>query len=111
VLNRVGDTWSVLVVVELAPVRRLERDGLVTRTVFPTVPAQVSYSLTESGASLTHLIKGAGRLVAGGAAGHNRSPRQLRRLEPGPSHPLIVVTPPHRKLQHVNHPLLPLASE
>jgi DNA-binding HxlR family transcriptional regulator len=80
VLDRVGDTWSVLVVVELASgdrrfrelqraidgisqrmltltVRRLERDGLVTRTVFPTVPAQVSYALTESGAGLTHLIK------------------------------------------------------
>jgi hypothetical protein len=75
------------------------------------MPAQVSYSLTESGASLTHLVEALARLVAGGATGHNRSPRQLLRLEPGPSHPLIVVTPPHRKLQHVNHPLLPLASE
>ena len=80
VLTRVGDKWSVLVVVELASgdrrfrelqrqidgisqrmltltVRRLERDGLVIRTVFPTVPAQVSYSLTETGRSLTHLVK------------------------------------------------------
>jgi DNA-binding HxlR family transcriptional regulator len=80
VLTRVGDKWSVLVVVELSSgdrrfrelqraidgisqrmltltVRRLERDGLVNRTVFPTVPAQVTYSLTESGASLTHLVK------------------------------------------------------
>ncbi len=38
-------------------VRRLERDGLVTRTVYPTVPAQVSYELTNRGASLTHLVK------------------------------------------------------
>lgn len=32
--------------------RRLERDGLVARTVIPTVPPQVSYSLTETGHSL-----------------------------------------------------------
>lgn len=80
VLDRVGDKWSVLVVVELASgprrfrelqravdgisqrmltltVRRLERDGLVLRTVYPTVPAQVDYRLTETGASLTHLVK------------------------------------------------------
>ncbi|ADI07095.1 transcriptional regulator, HxlR family protein [Streptomyces bingchenggensis BCW-1] len=80
VLDRVGDKWSVLVIVELAggprrfrelqraidgisqrmltlTVRRLERDGLVLRTVYPTVPAQVDYRLTETGASLTHLVK------------------------------------------------------
>ncbi|MEX3510930.1 helix-turn-helix domain-containing protein [Kocuria carniphila] len=80
VLDRVGDKWSVLVIVELAngprrfrqlqraiggisqrmltlTVRRLERDGLLIRTVYPTVPAHVDYRLTESGASLTHLVK------------------------------------------------------
>ena len=80
VLDRVGDKWSVLVIVELAngprrfrqlqraiagisqrmltlTVRRLERDGLVLRTVYPTVPAQVDYRLTETGASLTHLVQ------------------------------------------------------
>ncbi|MEV2274424.1 helix-turn-helix domain-containing protein [Nocardiopsis sp. NPDC049922] len=80
VLDRIGDKWSVLVVVELASgprrfrelqraidgisqrmltltVRRLERDGLVLRTVYPTVPAQVDYRLTETGASLTHLVE------------------------------------------------------
>jgi DNA-binding HxlR family transcriptional regulator len=80
VLDRVGDKWSVLVIVELAngtrrfrelqraiggisqrmltlTVRRLERDGLVLRTVYPTVPAQVDYRLTKTGASLTHLVK------------------------------------------------------
>ena len=79
VLDRVGDKWSVLVIVELAggprrfreieravhgisqrmltlTVRRLGRDGLVRRTVYPTVPAQVGYRLTEVGASLTHLV-------------------------------------------------------
>ncbi|MFD3826337.1 winged helix-turn-helix transcriptional regulator [Streptomyces sp. NPDC058625] len=80
VLDRIGDKWSVLVVVELAQgicrfrqlqravpgisqrmltltVRRLERDGLVTRTVHPTVPPQVEYELTAMGHSLTHLVK------------------------------------------------------
>ncbi|MEV6965309.1 helix-turn-helix domain-containing protein [Hamadaea sp. NPDC051192] len=80
VLARLGDKWSVLVIVELASgprrfrelqraihgisqrmltlsVRRLERDGLVVRTVYPTVPAQVDYRLTELGASLTHLVR------------------------------------------------------
>ncbi|MFG2630211.1 winged helix-turn-helix transcriptional regulator [Streptomyces sp. NPDC048473] len=81
VLDRLGDKWSVYVVVELASglrrfkelqraipngisqrmltltVRRLERDGLVKRTVYPTIPPQVEYELTETGHSLTHLIK------------------------------------------------------
>ncbi|MFJ8312156.1 MULTISPECIES: winged helix-turn-helix transcriptional regulator [unclassified Streptomyces] len=80
VLDRIGDKWSVLVVVELAQgvrrfrqlqravpgisqrmltltVRRLERDGLVARTVYPTVPPQVEYELTAMGHSLTHLVK------------------------------------------------------
>ncbi|WP_412077577.1 winged helix-turn-helix transcriptional regulator [Streptomyces xanthophaeus] len=80
VLDRLGDKWSVLVVVQLASgthrfkelqravagisqrmltltVRRLERDGLITRTVYPTVPPQVEYELTELGHSLTRLVK------------------------------------------------------
>jgi DNA-binding HxlR family transcriptional regulator len=81
VLDRLGDKWSVYVVVELASgvrrfkelqravpgdisprmltltLRRLERDGLVRRTVYPTVPPRVDYELTELGHSLTHLIK------------------------------------------------------
>ncbi|MFI6790678.1 winged helix-turn-helix transcriptional regulator [Nonomuraea sp. NPDC050383] len=80
VLDRIGDKWSVLVVVELAQgmrrfrqlqravpgisqrmltltVRRLERDGMITRTVHPTIPPQVEYALTPMGHSLTHLVK------------------------------------------------------
>ena len=77
--DRLGDKWSLLVIVELThgplrfrqlqravggvsqrmltlTVRRLERDGLVRRTVYPTVPAQVDYRLTTMGVSLTHLL-------------------------------------------------------
>jgi len=75
VLDRLGDKWTVLVVALLedgplrftqlrdgiggvAPkvltetLRSLERDGLVTRTVFAQVPPRVDYELTEAGRSL-----------------------------------------------------------
>jgi len=75
VLDRVGDTWSMLVIVNLqerpvrfnalrraiegisqrmltVTLRSLERDGLVRRTVRPTTPPEVEYSLTELGHSL-----------------------------------------------------------
>ena len=74
-LARVGDKWSMLVVMLLGPgprrfnelkravtgvsqrmlsltLRRLERDGLVSRTVTPTVPPRVDYALTGLGHSL-----------------------------------------------------------
>jgi DNA-binding HxlR family transcriptional regulator len=38
--------------------RSLERDGLVTRTVVPTVPVTVSYELTSLGLSLHHMMRG-----------------------------------------------------
>jgi DNA-binding HxlR family transcriptional regulator len=75
VLARVGDKWSVLVVTRLGDgplrfnelrrsiggisqrmltltLRGLERDGLVTRTVFPTIPPRVDYALTPLGRDL-----------------------------------------------------------
>ena len=75
VLNRVGDKWSVLIVQMLADgpkrfsdlrraiegisqrmltltLKSLERDGLVTRTVYPTTPPRVDYELTERGKTL-----------------------------------------------------------
>ena len=38
--------------------RSLERDGLVTRTVTPTVPVTVTYQLTDLGSSLQHVMLG-----------------------------------------------------
>jgi DNA-binding HxlR family transcriptional regulator len=75
VLDRIGDRWTVLLVVALAhgplrfsqlrskiegitpkvltqTLRALERDGVVTRTVFAQVPPRVDYELTELGHDL-----------------------------------------------------------
>lgn len=74
VLSRVGDRWSVLVVISLSQygtmrfnalkrnlgisqrmlsltLRGLERDGLVNRTYHPTIPPKVEYDLTPMGES------------------------------------------------------------
>jgi DNA-binding HxlR family transcriptional regulator len=79
VLDRIGDTWSVLVVLTLArgprrytelaakiegispkmltqTLRALERDGLITRTVHAVVPPRVDYELTKLGVSLLDLV-------------------------------------------------------
>lgn len=79
VLNRVGDKWSVQLVALLRhgpkrfsdlkrtiegisqrmltlTLRGLERDGLVTRTVFPTIPPRVDYDLTPLGRTLLEPI-------------------------------------------------------
>jgi DNA-binding HxlR family transcriptional regulator len=84
VLDRIGDKWSVLVVVMLGDgrqrfsklrrsiasisqrmltrtLRGLERDGLVTRTVFPTIPPRVEYELTTLGRSLLEPVGALGR--------------------------------------------------
>ena len=83
VLSRIGDKWSVLVIVLLADgprrfnelkrmiggvsqrmltltLRGLERDGHVTRTVFPTIPPRVDYELTEQGRDLIRPMQALG---------------------------------------------------
>jgi len=75
VLDRIGDKWSMLMIMELATrsqrfselhraipdiskrmltqtLRDLERDGLITRHVFPTRPPTVEYRLAPLGQSL-----------------------------------------------------------
>ncbi|MCF6476170.1 helix-turn-helix transcriptional regulator [Nonomuraea sp. MG754425] len=79
VLDRLGDKWTVLVIVELAKgtrrfrelqravpgisqrmltltTRRLCRDGLAQRTAYATIPPQVEYRLTPMGRSLAETV-------------------------------------------------------
>lgn len=86
VLARVGDKWTILAVNELGQgprrfneirralgsisqrmltltLRNLQRDGLVTRTVFPTIPPKVEYELTALGRSLLVPVSGIGLWV------------------------------------------------
>ena len=81
VLNRVGDKWSVQIVSLLGDgpmrfsdlrrsiegisqrmltltLRGLERDGIITRTVFPEIPPRVEYELTRLGKTLLEPIQG-----------------------------------------------------
>lgn len=82
-LSRIGDKWTVLVIMLLRgqsrrfselkrgvdgisqrmltlTLRNLERDGLVTRTVTPSIPPRVDYELTELGHSLAEPIQALG---------------------------------------------------
>jgi DNA-binding HxlR family transcriptional regulator len=83
VLARVGDKWTVLVVNLMGSgpkrfseikrevggisqrmltltLRALERDGLVTRTVTPSIPPRVDYELTDLGRSLLAPVQALG---------------------------------------------------
>lgn len=84
ILQRIGDKWTMLVVMQLwdgdkrfselrraipgisqrmltLTVRGLERDGLVSRTVTPSVPPRVDYALTSMGRSLGEGVRTLGQ--------------------------------------------------
>jgi len=84
ILSRIGDKWSMLIVMILADgsrrfseikrevhgisqrmltltLRNLERDGLVTRTVTLSIPPRVDYALTEMGVSLCAPVSAIGK--------------------------------------------------
>lgn len=84
VLSRVGDRWSVLVVISLSQygtmrfneikrnlgisqrmlsltLKELERDGLVKRTQYPTIPPKVEYELTAMGESFRKPVNALGQ--------------------------------------------------
>jgi len=79
-LNLIGNKWKPLVLFHLLDgalrsgilqkkvpdisnkmftqtVRELEKDGLITRKVFPVVPPKVEYKLSERGRSLEHILR------------------------------------------------------
>ncbi|MFN3730510.1 MAG: winged helix-turn-helix transcriptional regulator [Fimbriimonadaceae bacterium] len=80
ILDRIADKWSLLVIALLdkrtmrfaelqrsiegiskrmltTTLRQLERDGIVERTVYPTVPPKVEYKLTPLGNSLHETVQ------------------------------------------------------
>ena len=84
ILSRMGDKWTVLVIVVLRDgpcrfnelkrridgisqqmltrtLKALERDGMIVRTTFPTTPPQVQYELSELGRSLSGPVLALGR--------------------------------------------------
>lgn len=86
ILARIGEKWSMLVVMLLRDgprrfndikrntggisqqmltrtLRGLERDGIVTRTIFPTSPPQVEYRLTDLGRSMSEPVLAFGHWV------------------------------------------------
>ena len=92
VLDRIGDQWSVLVLLSLGAgtlrfnalrrrigdvsqhmlartLKRLEQDGLVSRTYFPVIPPRVDYALTALGRSLLAPL---GQLTEWADANHER---------------------------------------
>lgn len=85
-LSRMGDKWTILTIAMLAErprrfnelkrligsisqqmltrtLRQLERDGMVTRKVYPTIPPQVEYGLTPLGKSLARPVMQLGTWV------------------------------------------------
>src|SRR5260221_13374742 len=86
ILSRIGDKWSVMLVMELhsgtkrfselrrtlhgisqkmltTSLRGLERDGFVTRTIHPTIPPKVEYRLTELGQELAGPVRALGEFA------------------------------------------------
>ena len=86
ILARIGDKWTILVLTALGDermrfkalhravdgisqrmltvtLRNLEQDGIVIRTVYPTIPPKVEYELSERGRSLKQALSPIGRWV------------------------------------------------
>ena len=102
ILQRIGDKWTVLVVGKLGDgpmrfnelrsavggisqkmltttLRGLERDGFVTRTVYPTIPPRVDYELTDLGQELAGTGPCARRMGASEHGARQRRAGALRR--------------------------------
>lgn len=101
VLDRMGDKWSMLILITLAPrprrfsevqravpdiskrmltqtLRHLERDGMISRHVFPTKPPSVEYRLSPLGDSLLGPLAG---LVEWAESRHARIQQARRRFD------------------------------
>jgi DNA-binding HxlR family transcriptional regulator len=112
VLDLIADKWTVLIIRRLADgtlrfaqlrrsvdgisqkvltniLRSLERDGIVTRRIYASVPPKVEYSLTTLGRSLCNLVEG----ICGWAEANIeqvQAAREVYSQTPGQSHERIV---------------------
>jgi DNA-binding HxlR family transcriptional regulator len=115
ILSRIGDKWSVLVVMLLGDgprrfneikrmvhgisqrmltltLRGLERDGLVTRTIYASVPPKVEYQLTELGRSLRAPVQALGMWALNNADGIDVAREEFdSRNEQAAEQPAVVV--------------------
>jgi len=103
VIDHLGDKWSTLLIIVLADgpqrfnairravpdisqrmltqtLRDLQRDGLITRQVFPTLPPSVEYRLSDMGESLLEPLAA----LIGWAEAHHPAIRQARAAYDGP---------------------------
>ena len=124
VLDRIGTPWSVLVIIQLrlhgrrrfgqllrsvegisqrmltVTLRRLQRDGLISRTVLDTSPPQVEYALTGTGESLTVVL----RQLVDWATDIARACGCSPTLGPGRGHTYPLSLTPQRPKRHVRGP-------
>jgi len=100
ILARVGDKWTILLLDALGDrrmrfkelhraidgisqrmltvtLRHLEEDGLITRTVYPTIPPRVEYELSERGRSLKQALAPVGQWVLDNQVGIEKSRGQF----------------------------------
>ncbi|PZP38758.1 MAG: transcriptional regulator [Pseudomonas fluorescens] len=105
ILSRIGDKWAVLIVILLAngslrfselrkrisnisqrmltfTLRNLERDGLVKRTVTPSVPPRVDYELTSLGQSLLKVLHELGNWASQNADHIESAQKHYDKLNP-----------------------------
>ena len=126
-LDRLGGKWSLLVIELLGggtrrftelrrtidgisqrmlslTLRQLERDGLVRRTVHPTVPPRVDYALTPMGGTLLELVEplvawtraNRDEIAAARAAHDSGSPRPAPDVGPGRARSCTLMAPAAR---------------
>jgi DNA-binding HxlR family transcriptional regulator len=105
ILDRIGDKWTIMVVGALShrpmrfntlqrtvpgvshrmltlTLRGLERDGLVKRTAFATIPPRVDYELTEAGHSLREPLLGLAMWARSRQAGIEAAQREFDERDP-----------------------------
>ena len=117
ILSRIGDKWSVMLVMELhggtrrfselrrtlygisqkmltSSLRGLERDGFVTRTIHPTIPPKVEYRLTELGRELAVPVRALGEFAIQNRA---RVLAARERFDEGAGAAPVAVVAPERR--------------